>query len=264
MDATAARRAMAVLRTLAAAPGPMPAAALARELGIPRSSIYHLLTVMAQDGFVVHFPDDHRWGLGVSAFELGSAYARHDPLQRLAGPVLRQLVRWLPANLAGVAHCAVLHGRETFYVATASVPRSAAIGAVPIVADVGVRLPASLTASGRAMLALLPAAQVRALFPSASSFVDRTGRGPMTPSALARILATERRAGASIEEGMITHGYSSIAVCAHDRAGRPAASLGITMPTERIAPERAAVIADVLRRAAGELSRHLGATDPPA
>ena len=49
---------------------------------------------------------------------------------------------------------------------------------VTLVTDVGVRLPAHLTANGRSILAHLPAAQVRALFPSARGFVDRTGRGP--------------------------------------------------------------------------------------
>src|SRR2546428_315658 len=54
----------------------------------------------------------------------------------------------------------------------------------PLVTDVGVRLPAQLTASGLAMLAALPAAQVRALFPSRESFVQRHGVGPESPSAL--------------------------------------------------------------------------------
>lgn len=48
----AARRALAVLRLLASAPGPLPASAIARTLGLPRSSTYHLLAAMAEEGFV--------------------------------------------------------------------------------------------------------------------------------------------------------------------------------------------------------------------
>lgn len=51
-------------------------------------------------------------------------------------------------------------------------------GRPALVTDVDVRLPSHLTASGRAILAGLPAAQVRALFPSAATFADRTGTGP--------------------------------------------------------------------------------------
>ena len=252
-DATAARRAMAVLRTLASAPGPLPAAVIAREVGIPRSSTYHLLTAMAEDGFVVHDPDDRRWGLGVTAFELGSAYLRQDPLQRRAGPVLRGLVRELPSDLAAMAHCSVLHGRESLYISVQPTSRL-----VTIVAEVGVRLPASLTASGRSMLAALPSSQVRALFPNADAFIDRTGRGPMSPSALARLLASERPTGLSVEEGMVTDGYSSIASASVDRSGRPLAAIGLTVHQDHLAPDQVGHFAELLRRACEALTRALG------
>jgi DNA-binding IclR family transcriptional regulator len=64
-DATAATRALRVLRALAAAPGPMTASALARDLQLPRSSTYHLLNAMESAGFVAHYVEDERWGLGV-------------------------------------------------------------------------------------------------------------------------------------------------------------------------------------------------------
>ena len=97
--------------------------------------------------------------------------------------MLHRLAHDVAEVAAAVAHLGVLHGRETLYLLTEA-PRTP----VTVVAEVGVRLPASLTASGRAMLAQLPAAQVRALFPSRESFVDRTGVGPATPTALTRLL----------------------------------------------------------------------------
>ena len=90
----------------------MPAAALARELGLPRSSTYHLLAVLERTGFVVHLPEDAaRTGSGVAVFELGSAYLRHDPLERLARPLLVRLVD----RVGATAHLGVLHGAETLY-----------------------------------------------------------------------------------------------------------------------------------------------------
>ena len=55
-DATAATRALRLLRELARAAGPLPAATLAQRLGMPRSSVYHLLAAMREEGFVVHYP----------------------------------------------------------------------------------------------------------------------------------------------------------------------------------------------------------------
>ena len=55
-----------------------------------------------------------------------------------------------------------------------------------LVSDVGVRLPATLTATGLAMLAALPAGQVRALFPHADTLVQRDGHGPSSTTATSR------------------------------------------------------------------------------
>ena len=123
---------------------------------------------MLQDhGYVVHLPEERRYGLGVAAFE-GSAYSRQAPLQRLARPILTRLVDETRHN----AHFALLHGNDVLYLVEERAPRRPSL-----VSDVGVRLPAQLTASGLALLAALPAAQVRALYPSRSSFVLRHGRG---------------------------------------------------------------------------------------
>lgn len=134
----AARRALAVLRLLASAAGPMPASAVARELGIPRSSAYHLLNEMAAEGFVTHLPEERLWGLGVAAFEIGSAYLRQGPLERLARLPLRRLVD----RTGEIAQLGVLHGAETLYLLKEQPPRHHTL-----VTDVGVRMPAHLTAT---------------------------------------------------------------------------------------------------------------------
>ena len=65
----------------------------------------------------------------------------------------------------------------------------------------GVRLPAHLTANGRSILAHVSAAQIRALFPSSASFIQRTERGPKSLAELRRILQTERAQGWAEEVG---------------------------------------------------------------
>jgi DNA-binding IclR family transcriptional regulator len=224
----AATRALAVLRVLAQAPGPVPAAVLARELGLPRSTVYHLLTAMAAEGFVAHLPEERRYGLGVAAFEIGSAYSRQEPLQRLGRPLLARLVDTVGQS----AHLAVLHGREVLYVVEERAP-----GRPPLVTDVGVRLPAQLTASGRAMLAVLPPAQVRALFPDAAAFVQRQAppaEGPTSPGQLRRVLAQVRRDGFAQEHDEISPGFSSVAAVVRDHTGYPAAAVTVTFEPGRL------------------------------
>jgi DNA-binding IclR family transcriptional regulator len=250
----AATRALAILQKLASAPGPTSAATLARELDLPRSSTYHLLTAMAAEGFVAHYPEEERWGLGVAAFEIGAAYLRHDPLERWGRPLIHRLAEQASALASVVAHLGVLHGRETLYLVTETAPRAA----VTVVAEVGVRLPASLTASGRAILGALPPAQVRALFPSRASFVDRTGRGPASPTALNRLLAMERERAWAEEDGFIVDGYASVAVAARDHTQRPVASIGLTFRSDRVEAATRAELARLAARAATILSTRLG------
>src|SRR4051794_40405459 len=128
----AARQTLALLQALARQPGAVPAAALARELGLPRSTTYHLLAELVAAGFVVHLPEERRYGLGVSAFEIGSAYSRQEPLARLARPVLARLVDAVGPS----THLAVLDGREGLYRVEQPAPRRP-----PLVAAAGVPLP---------------------------------------------------------------------------------------------------------------------------
>jgi IclR family acetate operon transcriptional repressor len=215
-------RALDVLLYLAGKSGPVPGAAIARDLKMPRSSTYHLLEVLMTRGFVVHFPDQRTYGLGMAAFEVGSAYLRHDPLEMLARPVLGRLV----AQIGETAHLGVLHGAEILYL----LKEQPAVSRVPVtlVTDVGVRLPAHLTASGRSILAHLPAAQVRALFPAARGFVDRTGVGPASLPELRRLLSAERQRKWAEEIGLVTAGLQSVAACVFDHSGRPCAAISVT------------------------------------
>lgn len=245
----AAEQTLAVLRHLARQASPVTAAAVARDLALPRSTTYHLLAVLEREGFVVHLPEERRYGLGVSAFEIGTAYVHQEPLARLARPVLARLV-----DVAGhSAHLAVLHGREVLYVV-----EERASGRPPLVTDVGVRLPAHLTASGRALLADLPLAQVRALFPDAGAFVDRHGIGPTSPTALRRLLADVRREGHASEDGEVTPGFASVAAPSYDHTGRPVAGVAVTFPASDVSARQRAGMTRAVAAAAAELTRRIG------
>ena len=224
--------------------GPLPAASLAAALDLPRSTTYHLLTVLTEHGFVVHLPEERRYGLGLAAFELGSAYSRHARLARAARPLLARIVD----KVGETAHIAVLHGRYVIYIV-----EERAAGRPALVTDVGVRLPAHLTASGRAILAALPPAQVRALFPGRDAFVDRTGVGPRRLSELRAILTEVRRVGWAQERGDVTPGFASVAVAVRDHTGHPIAGLAVTFADGDV-PDG---LVRATQRAALELSRRV-------
>lgn len=247
-NAPAAAQALRLLTLLGSHASPQPAAAIARDLGLPRSSVYHLLAVLREQGFVVHLPEQRRYGLGVAAFELGSAYARQEPLRWIAGSVLTRLVDATTHN----GHLAILHGRDVLYVI-----EERAAGRPSLVTDVGVRLPATLTASGLAMLAALPAVQVRALFPGRAALVRRHGVGPQSVTALRRELVAVRAAGYAVEDGSVTPGFASVAVAVLDHAGHPAASVALTFPAAEVGADGRAELAERVARAAAQVAQRI-------
>lgn len=223
----AARNTMAVLRYLASRNGPVRAATLARDLGLPRSSAYQLIAVMMQEGFLVHYPEDRTYGLSSFVAEIGTSALRSERLGMLARPLLERLVAEVDTPV--VAHLAVLGGADVIYAA-----RVQGFRAPTTVSSVGVRLPAHLTATGRAMLAALPAAQVRAIYPTRDRLTRRNDVGPATLGELDRMLADARDRGYATEVGDVTAEYASVAAAASDRHGYPVAAIGVTFRRETV------------------------------
>ncbi|HET7761511.1 MAG TPA: IclR family transcriptional regulator [Phycicoccus sp.] len=248
-NAPAAGHALDVLALIARRGEPVPAAALARDLGLPRSSVYHLLAVLVERGYVRHLPEERRYGLGLAAYELGSAYQRQAPLERMARGLMDRLVDSCGQN----AHLAVLHGRDVLYVVEARAP-----GRPLLVTDVGVRLPAPLTATGLAMLAALPPAQVRALFPDRDSLVQRDGRGPTSTTRLRSELQVVRQRGYAVEDGLVTPGLGSVAVVVLDHNDYPVAAVAVTYRQEDVDAEARDRLVTAVRQTAQALEARLG------
>ncbi|AOY56636.1 IclR family transcriptional regulator [Candidatus Rhodoluna planktonica] len=253
----AASRALAILRVLAKHGQPITAAAIAKELDLPRSSTYQLLEALVAEDFVVHFENESRWGLGVVAFELGNAYLRHDPIERFARPLLKELVGATEAQVPAVGQLGILVGDEVLYLL-----KELPLHPVTVVSDIGVRLPAHLTASGRAMLSRLDQKQLRATYSetrSTDALTNRTGLGPNRLAELKKQLEIDRRLGYAIEDGQISTGYCSVSVAAVNHLNLPTAALTLTFRSEDASESDRLEIARLLMAAASKLSKRMGA-----
>ncbi|MFT4232962.1 MAG: IclR family transcriptional regulator [Leucobacter sp.] len=249
----AADQTLRILSLLAGSRGPMAASMIASRLELPRSTVYQLLATLQQHGFVMHLPEEKRYGLGIAAVELSSAYARQEPLARIGRPLITALVDRVRQS----CHLAVPHGRDVLYVIEERAP-----GSPHLVTDVDVRLPMHLTASGRAVLAALPKAQVRALFPDRQAFVHRRadeadGAAVDRYSRLRAVLDETRARGFALERGSVTAGLASIGVPVLDHRGWPVAAIAVTFAEEAVEEERLPALADEVRRTADALSARI-------
>ena len=245
-------RALDIVTHLSRQAGPVGASAIARDLGLPRSSTYHILTVLAERGFALHVPESRGWVLGAGAYGLTSAYTPHEGLERLARPVMRALA----AEQGVTVHLGILRGPLTLYLVKEG-PVAASGDEPSLVTAVGVLLPAHLTATGRAILAQLADATVRALYTRPGDFVSRTGRGPRGLADLLAELAPERERGWSEEVELVTPGLRSVGAAVFDLHAQPVAALSCTWRAHVPARDSEPIVAGLLAGAA-EVSRRLG------
>ncbi|GAA1490725.1 IclR family transcriptional regulator [Brachybacterium sacelli] len=252
----AADATLRVLTVLASRRSPIAAARLAEELDLPRSRTYDLLANLVEHGYVMHLGEERLYGLGPAAHELSGAYLRQEPLARVG----RRVIETMVDDVGESGHLAVLHGRDVLYVI-----EERARNRPSLVTDVGVRLSAHLTASGRAILAELPPAQLRALFGSTADFTARTDApGPATPAQLRDLLTAVRRDGFARESGEVTDDFGSVAAVVHDHADWPAAAVALTYLESRVGDAERNPLVAAVTEAASELSRRLHGRRPPA
>jgi DNA-binding IclR family transcriptional regulator len=88
----AVNRALAILAALASAREPSTLAEIAAATGFYKSTILRLMASLESAGYAVRMQDG-RYVLGASAFRLGAAYERQNPLRQHVLPVLNDLVQ---------------------------------------------------------------------------------------------------------------------------------------------------------------------------
>ena len=251
----AAERTIRILKFLGSRPLATSASTIARELGFPRSSTYHLLSVLEREGFVVHLPDEGRYALSTELLELGSPLQRRDWLARMGRAVLDRLVQ----DVGSTGHLAVLDDREVVYLLERRPERGDLL-----VTDERVRLPAHLTASGRALLAEVAPAHRRAVYPTTASLTRRTDRGPSSLVELREELERTHLRGWAEEIGEVSEGFASVGAAVFNHEDRPIAALAVTFRhRDRTATQRAELPLAVMG-AAAELTARCGGVPRPA
>lgn len=228
-------RALQLLEHLADAGGSMRLAELTAATGLPLPTVHRLVRALVHNGYVRQEPS-RRYSLGPRLIRLGET-AGH-ALGWWSAPHLTALV----AEIGETANMAVLEGDAVVYVA--QVPSR---HTMRMFTEVGRRVPAHCTGVGKALLSLLPDAEVLAL-------LRRTGMPAQTehtvtdPDALLGELVTVRQRGWAVDDAEQEIGVRCVAV---PITGAPArAAVSVSGPSGRITSDRVGQIGPLLREAA--------------
>ena len=234
-----ADRTLEILEALAAS-GRRTLGELSRTLNIPKSSLHGILRTMAQRGWVETDPTGTRFGLGLKALQVGSAYLDTDDVVGLLGGILDELA----AAFGETVHLGRLDGPDVVYVA-----KRESIHPLRLFSAIGRHLPAHATALGKALLAERGPDDLAARLPEP---LPRLTRHTIVDRArLADELAEIRVRGYAVDREENTDGIVCVARAVPVRA--PATdAISLSVPAARLDDERIALMAATL---AGALER---------
>jgi DNA-binding IclR family transcriptional regulator len=224
-------RALRLLELIADNDGtPMRLSALAAAIDAPKSTVHSILRSLVARRFLEP-TEENSYRLGVRAFEVGAAYARHMSPTRA---VHAELVG-LSHELKVTAHFAILDGAGVLYIEKEDPPGPGIV----LASAVGARLPAHLTAVGKAALAHAD--------PAAVALADLSVRGTsnreLTQAAVAEELERVRRDGYAVDDGEIAAGVRCVASPVFDARRRCCGAVGVSylssagLATDRVARE---------------------------
>lgn len=217
---------------------------------MPKSTTHQVLSTLRQHQFVEYHESERAWSLGVRLFELGSTYMRSNPLQRFGRATLVDL-----ASVTGVtAHLAQLQNHEVVYIDKEQHPGARA---TQLITEVGVRLPAHLTAVGLAMLARKSDEELVRSY-SGYDFAERSVRGSQSVQELIAAMKSVRSKGVAVESDLTTLGVTCVAAAVIDHHGATIASLGITYVSQQRSPQGFEEACGQVTTAARRLSQALG------
>lgn len=248
--APAVTRAGAILDVLAEYPGDAPGPSeLARRLGLPKSSIANICNALADIGLVRRIGTG--FALGRKLAELGGAYlASVDQVQEFY-----EACRTLENGSEETVQLAVLDGLEMTYLA-----RHDGRQPVRLTSQIGRRLPATVTATGKAALASLPVAELDSRLEGVGDLPTFTANSIRNVAGLRADLDVVRGRGYAMDDEETVEGVVCFGVMIPGRRpGEGPYAASITLLKARATDERVPLLIDDLRRLARSLSDPLRA-----
>lgn len=222
---------------------------IADGLRLSRSATYRLVFTLNHLGYIERNPSNRRFHLTSKVLSLGYQYLETQPLDQLARPLLREISQ--KTNAA--SHLVVLEDWHAIYIARSAPP-------VAVIANlqIGTRLPAHMTASGRMILAYKSRQELTTLWGRVNEYHSGAG-ADMTLDELLEQAAEDKARGYVYGRSHFNLGTISFAAPILDRPDNVIAAINVVATQElmeRFGGETE--MRDVVLPAAQELSRVLG------
>jgi IclR family transcriptional regulator, KDG regulon repressor len=245
------QKALNLLEALVRSGQPRRLTELSRELGLTKPNVYRLLSTLSVLGYVKKDPVTTLYSPTLKLWEMGSLLVRDVDLVAIASPRLRRLA----ADARESVQLAVFDSGFVVYVDKVD-------SAQPLkaITSIGARVPATVTSTGKAMLAWLPRESLEQALEHLKRFTSAT----ITRRRDIEVDLEETRArGYAVNEGEFRAGVCGIAAPVRDRTQGVVASIGIWGADRNILGRREE-LAQLAIGAARDVSRELGYVEASA
>ncbi|QJW84753.1 IclR family transcriptional regulator [Ramlibacter terrae] len=243
-------RGLSMIELLATAGAPMPAAEVARRLGLHRSTAHHLLQTLVSLGWLHREEEARCYTLSHKPHQLTGRKWSVAQLGDMAQPLLERLSR---ETGEGSSLAAWVDGIVTI------AAKRESDGPVRVVQDVGGQRPMYCTAVGKAIGGWLSPVEVRAA-------LAREPMLPLTPKTITTVKAFEaemrriRNAGYAIDDEEQFEGLRCVAMPVFCHTGEVIGSMCVVGPKQRMTHQKLAAVRAPLAALAREMSARLGHT----
>ena len=244
-------RTIGVLQAVADSDTDLPAADIARQLRLHKSTVHRLLVVLESYRLIKKGPDG-AYGLGTRLIELGECAIARLKLSEYAEPHLRTLAEQTGEG----AHVTILNGTELL-----SIAHVEGRWALHSLTRTGQRTEIHSTAAGKAVLAFLAEDACDDLI-ARLPLKRNTPRTIAKPAAMKLELMRVRDLGYAVDDEEFEEGLRCVSAPIFDHRGHVVASLTIAAPVFRLRKEQLPQVARLVVAAAQGLSDELGRRNP--
>jgi len=241
-------KALMILKLLASSKREMSLAEIASKMSMAKSTVHGLLSTMRDFGFIEQSTFNGNYRLGIALFEIGSKVANNWDVRKVAAPYIQKLVD----EIGETVHLVVLDKGEVLYIDKHESTKS-----LRIVSEIGSRLPAHCTGVGKALLAYLPAREMKQII--AAKGLPRYTKNTITdPLQLEIELERIRQLGYAEDNEEIMESLCCVAAPIWDHHCKVCAAISISGPNARMQGDRLELIRKHVVQTAMEISTNLG------